>query len=168
MEHIVKASLDAALRSYEKIYIHAIYSVDAFIGDRGFVGEEKRSGIILSVGSVSTRALELQDDGFSAALRFAGKWEQIYIPYDTIDTILDDLTEPTFVYNFPLNKKRKTGVAKIEKPVKDSLKKSRPTIDSKDKIVTLDFTKNINNNKNRDKDKHKHEDKIDDNDNDEN
>lgn len=144
MEHIVKVSLDAALRSYEKIYIHAIYHLDVIIGERGFVGEEKRSGIILSIGSPSTRALEFQDDGVSASLRFAGKWEQVYIPYDTIDTILDDLTQPTFVYNFPTNAKRKPDATKHDKPAKDDIKKSRKTIDNKDKIVTLDFTKNIN------------------------
>lgn len=103
MNEFVKQTLTLALEKFDRIYIHCAPLPDVFIGNRGFVGDENKDGIMLSFSEMSCKSFELDDNGLSAELRFGGAWENVFVPFDAIDAIIDDLQDPSFVFNFILD-----------------------------------------------------------------
>lgn len=131
MHEFIKETLEAAFDKFDKIYIHCAPREDVYIGKRGLQGPEKKDGIMLSFSMASAKNMKLENDGVSAELRFAGKWEEVFLPYDAIDALLDDLQEPSFIFNFIISENLKKTDEKREK------RKNGKTAE----ILKPDFTK---------------------------
>lgn len=128
MNKIKKLTINAALECYSKIYIHANPHPELAIGRRGLVGDEQNNGIVLAISSTSCSDFEMTEDRFTAQMRFAGSWEDVFVPLEAIDAILDELSMPEYVVNFPRS---------LRKPVKKEPKPEK----TGGKIVKLDFNK---------------------------
>lgn len=131
MNEFIKATLTLALEKFDRIYIHCAPFDEVFIGNRGFVGAEQKDGIMLSFSATSCKSLKIEDEGVMAELRFGGTWENVFIPLYAIDAIIDDLQNPSFVFNFMLESYEIGDKNKIEtdKPEQTA------------EILKLDFTK---------------------------
>ena len=133
MKSLVKKIISATLDEREKIYIHALPNKDLVIGRRGLINHEQTEGILLSISAASATDLVLEETLLYVKLRFSGKWEDVFVPYDSIRMILDDLKEPTIVFNFiPVE-----NIPNNPKPVSDNKKQTtakviRPNFNKKD------------------------------------
>ncbi len=129
-ERIITSLLD----ELDIIYIHALPHDELIIGKRGLVGQEVEHGIILAFGSFSSSNLSFYHNGLSASLQFAGVWEDVFIPFDAIYVIVDDLREPSFMFNFKASEKEKNSN-------KSNTRKKSKTIDKSGKVINVDFKK---------------------------
>ncbi len=132
---IKKQILTSLLDELDIIYIHALPHEELIIGKRGLVGQEVKYGIILAFGSYSSSNLSFHNNGLSARLQFAGVWEDIYIPFDAIYVIVDDLQEPSFMLNFKASEKEKNNNKK------SNTRKKSKTTDKNGKVINIDFKK---------------------------
>lgn len=130
MNSIKEKTIAAAMEERERIYIHAAPHKDLVIGRRGLVGNEQSNGIVLSISPASGMDFRFEETGFSVRLRFSGIWEDVFIPFEAIDAVLDDLAAPSFVFNFP-NLSGENGTR--QKPAK----KDKPRAE----IIKPDFNK---------------------------
>ena len=129
MNRLKEKTISAALEMSGRIYIHASPHEELFIGKRGLIGQEEKNGIVLLISESSCRNLEIGQSGISAELRFAGIWENVFIPYESIDAVLDDIGKPSFIFNYPLAKGASASSA--EKAPEKEKKLAE--------VVTLDF-----------------------------
>ncbi|PJZ70621.1 stringent starvation protein B [Leptospira perolatii] len=70
-------------------YLHAMPHPDLKIGNRGLVGEEAESGIVLVIGPRAARDIRLEEEFVYAELQFGYAWEHVYIPWDGIFRFFD-------------------------------------------------------------------------------
>lgn len=137
MKKLKKTVIAEAMETFGKIYIHSIPHQNLIIGERGLINNEKNNGIVLAIGSASCSEFRMEEDFIFAKLRFNGMWEDVFIPYEAVDAILNDLHKPLFIFNFPYyaeNEERITGVQTQTQERKTEPKK-------KAVIVKPDFTK---------------------------
>lgn len=97
--------ISEAVSYFDKIYLHVLPHEKLIIGKRGLINSEKNNGIVLAVGSSSCTDLRLNDEDIYARLRFNGVWEDVIIPYEAVDALLNDLHKPTCIFNFPVYEK---------------------------------------------------------------
>lgn len=102
MDKFKQKIIGEAVAYFDKIYIHVLPHEKLVIGERGLINSEKNNGIVLAVGSSSCKDLRLNDENIYARLRFNGVWEDVLIPYEAVDALLNDLHKPTCVFNFPV------------------------------------------------------------------
>ncbi len=126
--NLIRNSILVALDYSSKIYIHVIPVNDVYIGERGFIGDEVDRGIILSLGENSCVDLDVNEVGLFAKLKFSGVWEDVYIPYGSIISVLDDLQSPEFVFSFRADEDEFFDYEDGDKEV-----------NIEDKIVKIDF-----------------------------
>ena len=132
MNDFIKNIIDSCLDQFGKMYVHARPEANLFIGRRGLIGKEQVEGIILTFSKSSCKNLEIAHEGIYGELKFAGVWENVFVPMDSIDAIIDDLQEPNIVFNF------------LSKNLSDFLPipEPRPTKNKKTaEILKPDFTK---------------------------
>ena len=96
-QNIINATLD----EFGKIYIHSLPHAKLVVGERGLINSEKNNGIVLAIGSASCSEFRMEDEYIYAKLRFNGVWEDVFIPYEAVDAILNDLHQPKCIFNFP-------------------------------------------------------------------
>ncbi len=101
MNKFKKMMINKIMEDFEKIYIHALPHDRLIVGQRGLINSEKNKGIVLAIGSHICKNFKLEDDYIFATLRFNGVWEDVVIPYEAVDVILNDLQKPLFIFNFP-------------------------------------------------------------------
>ena len=126
-EKIISATLD----SKERVYLHVSPHEKLLIGKRGLVGPEQTNGIILSINASSAAELAFNENEIYVKLRFAGKWEDVFIPYEAVTAVFDDLKSPTIAINF------------IKHTLKPATKNINTNSEEKTdgKIIRPDFTK---------------------------
>ena len=125
MELLKEKIISAAMEKANPIYVHAMPHNNLVIGNRGLVGNEVKNGIVLSIGDTSASDFSFEENGFAVRLRFAGIWHDVFVPYESICTILDNLIQPNFVFNFIDNE--------------EHIKKKKTTSSTTAKIITPDF-----------------------------
>ena len=130
MNSIKEKVITTAMNERERIYIHAYPHEKLSIGKRGLIGNERSDGIVLSISPASCTDFRFEETGLSMRLRFSGVWENVFIPFEAIDAVLDNLNTPSFVFNFPKNSDRNDT-----KPA--PVKKDRQQAE----IIRPDFTK---------------------------
>ena len=101
MNQLKKLIINAAMEKFDKIYIHALPHNKLIVGERGLINTEKNNGIVLAIGSSSCSEFKMEDDFIFAKLRFNGVWEDVFIPYEAVDAVLNDLHKPLCIFNFP-------------------------------------------------------------------
>ncbi len=76
--------------------------------------------------------------GEFAKLRFNGVWEDVFIPYEAVDAVLNDLHKPLCIFNFPYYEENNENVMRINKytAVPDKQTEKKRAV-----IVKPDFTK---------------------------
>lgn len=99
-----KEAVLLALDKFEKVYIHCAPGKGLYVGKRGLVGNEKKGGIMLSFSAASCKSMKAETEGITAELRFAGVWENVFLPYPLIDAVIDDIQTPSFIFNFVVEK----------------------------------------------------------------
>lgn len=109
---------------------------DTVIGERGFTGDESEHGIVLVFSPSSYKNLRWDSHALYADMRFAGKWEALVIPFESIVTVFNDPADPDFVFKFSLNKEENGYKNKEKKTMKKSKVQS-----SDGKVVKVDFSK---------------------------
>ncbi len=139
MNEFKKTVITKALEEFEKIYIHALPHPKLVVGDRGLINSEKNNGIVLAIGSASCSEFSMDDDYMYAKLRFNGVWENVLIPYESVDAVLNDLIKPLCIFNFPYYEEKDNSILRINKyPSMKNIKHNNT------KIIKYDFTKNYN------------------------
>lgn len=126
--------LKSVFEHYDKFYLHMAPHDDLVIGSRGLIGEENERGIVLVFGSESFRSSQLADTYLTVDMRFAGKWENLFIPYDSIISVFNDPVNPEFMFNFkPLD----------DEEYEEEIIEEKPKIDYEktDNVIKLDFNK---------------------------
>lgn len=103
MNKFIENIISVSINNIDPVYVHALPHKDLIIGKRGLVGNEINSGIILSIGSKSALDLSFDKVGFYVKLKFAGVWQDVFVPYESICAIIDDLSKPSFIFNFVTN-----------------------------------------------------------------
>lgn len=115
--------------NYLKFFIHISPHKDVIIGNRGLLEEEKTRGIVLVFGEHSYRNLTVSEEFISVTMKFSGKWEEVFIPYDAVVAIFNDPINPEFIMNFrtPENK--------------ENTHQERPELKHEGKVIKHDFGK---------------------------
>ena len=138
MNQLKKLIINAAMEKFDKIYIHALPHNKLIVGERGLINTEKNNGIVLAIGSSSCSEFKMEDDFIFAKLRFNGVWEDVFIPYEAVDAVLNDLHKPLCIFNFPYYEENNENVMRINKytAVPDKQTEKKRAL-----IVKPDFTK---------------------------
>ena len=71
-----------------------------------------------------------------AMLRFNGVWENVVIPYESVDAVLNDLNKPLCIFNFPFYEE--SNIINTNTHLNKNIKheNQKPAV-----IVRADFTK---------------------------
>lgn len=138
MNKFKKTMISAAMEEFGKIYIHALPHTKLVVGERGLINSEKNNGIVLAIGSSSCSEFNMEDDFIFAKLRFNGVWEDVFIPYEAVDAVLNDLHKPLCIFNFPYYEDSNENVLNINKSSDTAYKK----VEKKQAVIVKpDFTK---------------------------
>lgn len=138
MNKFKKLLIDAAMNEFGKIYIHALPHPKLIVGERGLINSEKNNGIVLAIGSSSCADFQMEDEYIFAKLRFNGVWENVFIPYEAVDAVLNDLHKPLSIFNFPYYEEDNIDVLRINKyPAMNGQKQEKKQA----VIVKPDFTR---------------------------
>lgn len=116
MNKLKKNIINAVTEEFDKIYIHALPHSKLIVGERGLINSEKHNGIVLAIGSSSCSEFKLEDDFIFAKLRFNGVWEDVFIPYEAVDAVLNDLHKPLCIFNFPFYEENNESVINFNQP----------------------------------------------------
>lgn len=143
----VQNLIDLTLTTFEKIYIHCVVTEELKVGSRPFTESEMVHGIFFLISARSCRKFKMEDDYIYAELRFSGVWENVYIPYKSIISILDNIDSPVTITNFlnvdevksMKNEKGASAVKKTSNKNKQSnniepLKTEKATVTAKTKL----------------------------------
>lgn len=132
MNKLKKTLITITMEKFGKIYIHSLPHAKLVVGERGLINSEKNNGIVLAIGSSSCAEFRLEDDFIFAKLRFNGIWEDVFIPYESVDAVLNDLHKPICIFNFPMYEENNTI----------NVSKSSKNIEKKQAVIVKpDFTK---------------------------
>ena len=138
MNKLKKTVISAAMEEYGKIYIHSLPHPKLVVGERGLINSEKNNGIVLAIGSASCSDFKMEDDYIFAKLRFNGVWENVFIPYEAVDAVLNDLHKPLCIFNFPYYESNEENVLRINR---NPNMHNKPKEKKQAVIVRADFTK---------------------------
>ena len=138
MNKLKKITINAAMEEFDKIYIHALPHPKLIVGERGLINAEKNNGIVLAIGSSSCSEFKMEDDFIFAKLRFNGIWENVFIPYEAVDAVLNDLHKPLCIFNFPYYESNEENVLRINT---NPNMPNKPQEKKQAVIVRADFTK---------------------------
>lgn len=132
MESVIpfkKELIGSVTANYLKFFMHISPHPGVVIGRRGFVDEEKTRGIVLVFGPQSYRDFRMEDSFISVTMKFSGRWEEVFIPYEAIAAVFNDPVTPEFIVNFRIQEK------KTEQP------KAEIETQQEGKIIRHDFGK---------------------------
>ena len=121
MNKLKKTVISAAMEEYGKIYIHSLPHPKLIVGERGLINSEKNNGIVLAIGSAS-----------------CSEWENVFIPYEAVDAVLNDLHKPLCIFNFPYYESNEENVLRINT---NPNMPNKPQEKKQAVIVRADFTK---------------------------
>ena len=123
-KHVFFELLDLAGR----VFILVKYADDVFIGERGFLPEEKEKGLIL----VFNRQMNFawNSHGIEATLGFGTKTETCSIPHESIISVFS----PELNAQFSVS----PGTERVREEKKHEKKAAAP---SKEKVVKVDFSR---------------------------
>ncbi len=116
-----------------RVFILVKYSDDVFIGERGFLPEEKEKGLILVFSR--QMAFEWSDQGISALLGFGTKSEKCFIPNGNIMSVFS----PELNAQFSVH----PSVQKFDKKNRTEEKKHAT---SNEKVIKVNFTSKLKGN----------------------
>ncbi len=74
---------------FQTFYVHVMPHPELIIGNRGLVGEERESGIILVFGPRAVKDIRYREKDLFCELQFGYNWEEVFIPWDAIFRIYD-------------------------------------------------------------------------------
>ena len=136
MNQLKKLVINETLEKFEKVYIHALPHPKLLVGERGLINSEKNNGIVLAIGSASCKEFTMDDNFMYAMLRFNGVWENVVIPYESVDAVLNDLNKPLCIFNFPFYEE--SNIINTNTHLNKNIKheNQQPAV-----IVRADFTK---------------------------
>jgi stringent starvation protein B len=86
--------------NYDKYFMHISPHAGLVIGKRGLVEEEKERGIVLVFGSQSYKSFHMDNQFISVQMKFSGRWEEVFIPFEAVTAIFNDPVSPEFMFNF--------------------------------------------------------------------
>ncbi|MGE4497604.1 MAG: ClpXP protease specificity-enhancing factor SspB [Deferribacterales bacterium] len=115
--------------NYLKFFMHISPHPGVVIGRRGLVDEEKTRGIVLVFGPQSYRDFRIEDSFISVTMKFSGRWEEVFIPFESVAAIFNDPVSPEFIVNFRIPE------TKTEQP------KDESGTQAEGKIIRHDFGK---------------------------
>ncbi len=124
-----KELIGSVSANYLKFFMHISPHPGVVIGRRGLVDEEKTRGIVLVFGPQSYRDFRMEDSFISVTMKFSGRWEEVFIPYEAVAAVFNDPVSPEFIVNFRIPEK------KAEQPAEEN--RTSP----ENKIIRHDFGK---------------------------
>ncbi len=128
-----KSIFEVLLKETTTFYIHSKFHSSLFIGSRGLKEKEKEEGIILVFGPYSYRNLEWNEKGISCEMNF-GKWEMVFIPYESIFRIFDKAGH--FIFQF-ITFEITGEVEQTEK----AQSQTEDSVEDADKVIKINFQK---------------------------
>ncbi len=139
MNKFKKLIISQTLEEFERVYIHALPHPKLIVGERGLINSEKNNGIVLAIGSASCSEFTMEEAYMYAKLRFNGVWENVVIPYESVDAVLNDLIKPSCIFNFPYYEENSNKLKLNKYPSSNNKEYSKSNTQSN--IIRLDFTK---------------------------
>lgn len=119
------------------------YSPDVVIGNRGFVGEEKKTGIILVFNP--KMKFTWDEFGITATLVFGATPERCFIPADSIAAVYSPELHVKFLTSNPerqdANEHATIGMGEGSKPFKRHGGARKTAADGGEKVISVDFVK---------------------------
>lgn len=80
---------DLFWEKFGTFYIHILPHPNLEVGNRGLIGNENESGIVLVFGPHAVKSISSQKEYLYAELQFGYNWEKLIIPWDCIFGIYD-------------------------------------------------------------------------------
>lgn len=137
--HIFYELLDMAGR----VMVLVKYSPDVVIGNRGFVGEEKETGIILVFNP--KMKFTWDEFGITATLVFGAAPQKCFIPADSISAVYSPELNAQFVTSNqerePAKEHAVPGAGEVSKPGKRNGFVRKAGSDSDKNVISVDFVK---------------------------
>ncbi|WCL47595.1 ClpXP protease specificity-enhancing factor SspB [Leptospira sp. GIMC2001] len=123
-------------------YLHVLPHPQLKIGNRGLVGEEKESGIILVFGPRAVRNVQSLETELFAELQFGYNWEAVIIPWDSVFRIYDksqtSLVQLRMLPPVSEDKSEAKSESKAES-TKKAVKERMPSEPNDGNVIRVDF-----------------------------
>ena len=101
----IRKLVELNLDSVGNVFLHCYVVNNLKIGDIYFSLKDITSGIYLIINKQSSKDLLFDEEFITCKLRFQGIWKNVIIPYKSILTISDNLTNPSVIINVVENQK---------------------------------------------------------------